>query len=374
MYTAVNYEERVAIWRRMVRLGTFRPEAFSRTGWWMLRDLQKSGYIDVTPEGWRIARGTAGMPKEVDPAHCWQHAAWCVLRWYPEGVSLDHLHMLTELSTGVTTVELRAWLKLCVLTGVVETWRVKKPRQCRYYRCLRMNDPEPPHRFELARQIIAHDLQAEAGFTGESGERVKCRLLLLQLVEELGSIVQASHIMGHDRSTLHYLRCAFEAGGVAALAKKKRSPKGPPKTPLAAEVELQLLALCLEHPTWGVQRIAGELRLRGLKVGPTSVRRIWLRHNLARSHQRLLRLEAEAQKGTITLSKEQVRLLAGLRQGSIPRRCPTPTCSADACGPSAKPPKKKVYISGEECLRENRKATTLILPPVLAGWTGRVPC
>ena len=284
----------------------------------MLRDLQKSGYIDVTPLGWRIARGTVGMPREVDPAHWWQRAAWCALRWYPDGVCQDHLHMLTEPSTGVTAAELRAWLRLCVLTGVVETWHVKKPRWRRYYRCFRMNDPEPPHRFELARQIIGHDLRAAPEFTGESGERVKCRLLLLQFVEELGSIVQASHIMGHDRSTLHYLRCAFETGGVAALAEKKRSSKRPPKTALAAEVELQLLALCLEHPTWGVQRIAGELRLRGLKVGPTSVRRIWLRHNLERRHKRLLRLEKEAQKGTVMLSDEQVRLLAGLRQTSMP--------------------------------------------------------
>ena len=258
------------------------------------------------------------MPKEVDPAHWWQRAAWCVLRWYPAGVCQDHLHMLTESSTGVGRKELRAWMKLCVLTGVVEMRHVKKPRWRRYYRCLRMNDPDPPHRFELARQIIEHDLQAEAEFTGESGERVKCRLLLLQLAEKLGSMTQASHIMGYERSTLYYLRYAFEAGGVAALAEKKHSLKGPPKTPLAVEVELQILALCLERPTWSAPRIAGELRLRGLKVGPTSVRRIWLRHGLARRHQRLLRLEQEAQKGTVTLGEEQVRLLAGFRQGYIP--------------------------------------------------------
>ena len=318
MFSGVNYEERVAIWRRMVRLGTFRPEAFSRTGWWMLRELQKSGYIDVTPEGWRIARGTACMPKEVDPAHWWQHASWCTMRWYPEGVSLQHLHMLTEPSTGVKTVELRAWLKLCVLTGVVEmNLRHEHRRRRRYYRCLRMNDPEPPHRFELVRQIIGNGLQEEVKLTGEVGERVKCRLLLLQLAEELGSIAQVCHIMGHDRSTLYYLRYAFEEGGVAALAEKKRSPKGPPKTPLAAEVELQVLALCLEWPTWSAPRIAGELLLKGVNVSPSSVRRIWIRHDLARRHKRLLRLEKEAPKGMVTLSEEQVRLLAGLREASV---------------------------------------------------------
>ena len=69
------------------------------------------------------------------------------------------------------------------------------------------------------------------------------------------------------------------------------------------------------RPTWGGPRIASELRLRGVNVSPSGVRGVWLRHGLARGHQRLLRLEKEAQKGTVTLSEEQMRLLAGLRQG-----------------------------------------------------------
>ena len=323
MFTAINYEERVAVWRRMVRLRTFRPEAFSRTGWWMLRDLQRSGYIDVTPLGWRIARGTAGMPKEVDPAHWWQRAAWCALRWYPAGVSLDHLHMLTEPSTGIERKKLRAWLKLCGFTGVVQmNWRKEHRHRRRHYRCLRMNDPEPPHRFELARQIIGQDLQEGVKLAGEAAESAKCKLLLLQLAEELGSVAQACDIMGYYPSTFYKVLCAFKAGGVAALVEKKRGPKNPHPNRMAPKIEQQILALCLEWPTWGAQRIAGALRLKDVNVSPSGVHGLWLRHDLTRSHQRLLWLEAEAQKGTITLSDEQIRLLAGLRQGSMPRKCP----------------------------------------------------
>ena len=322
MYTAVNYEERVAIWRRMVRLGTFRPEAFSRTGQRMLKELKKCGYIDVTPEGSRIARGTAGMPKEVDPAHWWQHAAWCVLRWYPAGVSLDHLHMLTESSTGTGRKELRAWLRLSVLTGMVEmNWRDEHRHRRRYYRCLRMNDPEPPHRFELARRIIGNDLQAEVNLTGEAAESVKPKLLLLQLAEKLGNVAQACDIMGYNRETFYNVRRAFKIGGITSLVEKKCVPNTPPPNRVAPEVEQQILTLCLEWPTWGAKRIAGELRLRSVSVSAASVHRIWLRHDLAQSHQRLSRFKAEAQKGTVTLSDEQVRLLVGLRQGSIPQRC-----------------------------------------------------
>ena len=310
MYTAINYEKRVAAWRRMVRLSTFTPKAFSCTGQRLLKELERCGYIDVTPEGWRIAKGTACMPKEVDPAHWWQRAAWCALRWYPAGVSMDHLHMLTEPSTGVGRKELRAWLKLCVLTGLVEmSWRNESGRRRRYYRCLRMNDPEPPHRFELVRRTRKQDLQAEVGLAGEAAESVKCKLLLFQLAEELGSVAQACRIMGCHPDTFHRVRRAFKAGGAAALVEKKSVPKNPNPKRLAPEVEQQLLALCLERPTWSAPRIAGELRLKGVGVGPTSVRRIWLRHDLARRHQRLLWLEKEAQNETIWLSEEQIRLL-----------------------------------------------------------------
>ena len=310
MNTAINYEERVAVWRRVVRLRTFTPKAFSRTGRRLLQELERRGYINVTPLGWRIARGTACMPREVDPAHWWQRAAWCALRWYPAGVSLTHLHMLTRPSTGVAAVELRAWLKLCVLTGVVETWRVKESgRRRRYYRCLRMNDPDPPHRFELIRRIMGHDLRAEVELTGEAAESAKCKLLLFQLVEELGSVSQACHIMGYHRDTFYKVRRAFKVGGIAALVEKKRGPKGPSPNRVAPEIEQQILALCLEYPTWSAPRIAGELRLKGVGVSPSGVYRVWLRNNLAHRHQRLLRLEKEAQKGTIMLSEEQIRLL-----------------------------------------------------------------
>ena len=67
MYTAINYEERVAIWRQLMQLPTFTPKAFSHTGQRLLKELKRCGYITVTPEGWRIARGTACMPKEVGP-------------------------------------------------------------------------------------------------------------------------------------------------------------------------------------------------------------------------------------------------------------------------------------------------------------------
>ena len=55
--------------------------------------------------------------------------------------------------------------------------------------------------------------------------------------------------------------------------------------------------------------IANELRLMEVNVSATGVRGVWTRHDLPRRSQRLLRLEGEANKETIALSVEQIRML-----------------------------------------------------------------
>ena len=49
--------------------------------------------------------------------------------------------------------------------------------------------------------------------------------------------------------------------------------------------------------------------LQSVDVSPSGVRGVWLRHELATRHQRLLRLETQAQDDTLALSDEQIRLL-----------------------------------------------------------------
>ena len=140
-------------------------------------------------------------------------------------------------------------------------------------------------------------------------ESTKRKLSLLQLAEELGNVSKACRIMGYHRDTFYEVRRAFQVGGVAALVEKKRGPRGPHPNRVVPEIEEQILALCLERPTWGAQRIANELRLKGVNVSSTGVRGVWLRHDLAHRSQRLLRLEKQARGETILLSEEQIRLL-----------------------------------------------------------------
>ena len=65
-----------------------------------------------------------------------------------------------------------------------------------------------------------------------------------------------------------------------ALVEQRRGLKNPHPNRVAPETEKQILALSLEFPTRGAQRIANELGLREVNVSPSGVRGVWLRHDL----------------------------------------------------------------------------------------------
>lgn len=135
------------------------------------------------------------------------------------------------------------------------------------------------------------------------------KLSLLKLAEELGNVSKACQIMGYHRDSFYEIKRAFQVGGVAGLLEQKRGPKGPPPNRVSPEIEAEVLGYSLEHPTRGQVRVANDLRLKGLTVSPGGVRNVWLRHDLATRHKRLLRLEACSQEQTIVLSEEQMQLL-----------------------------------------------------------------
>ncbi len=110
-------------------------------------------------------------------------------------------------------------------------------------------------------------------------ESTKRKLSLLQLGEELGNVSKACKIMGYHRDTVYEVRRAFQVGGEAALVEAAR-PKELRLNRVAPEIEEQILAMALEQPTYGAQRGANELRLRGVDVSPSGVRGVWLRHEL----------------------------------------------------------------------------------------------
>ena len=117
------------------------------------------------------------------------------------------------------------------------------------------------------------------------------KLSLLNLAEELGNVSKACRIMGYHRDSFYEIKRAFQVGGVHALVEQKRGPRGPHPNRVSPEIEAAILDYALERPTWGQQRVANELRLKGHQVSPGGVRGVWLRHELETRHKRLLRLE-----------------------------------------------------------------------------------
>ena len=160
--TLAEYEQRVVVWREMVFRAAFRPENYGAPGRDLIRELDKLGYIDRTPSGWRIARNTPGMPEEVDPAHWWQVGAWTGLRWFPAGISPEELHAIVAPSLGVSERALRDWLRLCVDAGVVGRRRLASDGRRIGYRSLLLHRNEPPHRADLLRRARDGRRQAEA--------------------------------------------------------------------------------------------------------------------------------------------------------------------------------------------------------------------
>lgn len=140
-------------------------------------------------------------------------------------------------------------------------------------------------------------------------QSTKRKLSLLQLAEELGNVSKACRLMGYHRDTFYEIHRAFQVGGVAALVEQRRGPRAPHPNRVSAEIEVRILEMSLQYPTYGAQRIANELRLRGIEVGPAGVRGVWLRHQLETRYKRLMKLESEARGDTYLLSETQIKLL-----------------------------------------------------------------
>ena len=71
------------------------------------------------------------------------------------------------------------------------------------------------------------------------------------------------------------------------------------KNRVAEAVERRILELAVDQPAWGHTRMANELAKEGIRVSPTGVRGVWVRHDLNTVAKRLKALEAKvAQDGS----------------------------------------------------------------------------
>jgi hypothetical protein len=94
------------------------------------------------------------------------------------------------------------------------------------------------------------------------------RLSVLELTKELGSVAEACRRSGMDHTSFYEHKRRFQLQGLEGLEGLKDLP------PVARshqqttpdEVVQQIVALALEHPAWGCNRISDHLALGGVAI------------------------------------------------------------------------------------------------------------
>src|SRR5512134_1030578 len=137
---------------------------------------------------------------------------------------------------------------------------------------------------------------------------IRNKVGVLELAKQLGSVSQACRIMGFSRDSFYRFKDLYEKGGEAALIEMSRRVPNP-KNRVAETIERRILELVLEQPAWGHTRMANELAKEGIRVSPTGVRGVLVRHDLNTMTKRLRALEAKVAQDGLILTEDQLAAL-----------------------------------------------------------------
>ena len=138
---------------------------------------------------------------------------------------------------------------------------------------------------------------------------IKPKLGVLELSRQLGNITQACKVFGYSRDSFYRFKKLYEEGGELALRDIVRQNRPNAKNRVAPELESRVMAIALDNPALGQQRVSNELRKDGMFISPGGVRSVWQRHDLETFQKRLKALETKVAQEGIVLTESQLQAL-----------------------------------------------------------------
>lgn len=136
----------------------------------------------------------------------------------------------------------------------------------------------------------------------------KQRLSVLDLAARLGNAAEACRRRGMDRSSFYEWKRRFQTQGFDGLKDLPPIHRSHPQS-TSAEVIDRILALALQHPAYGCNRIEALLMLEGTRVSAITIQKILNDHELGLREQRWRAIERRNAEQAIELSDEQIAFL-----------------------------------------------------------------
>lgn len=131
------------------------------------------------------------------------------------------------------------------------------------------------------------------------------KLSVLELAQTLGNVSEACRQRGVSRTIYYEYKRRFQTHGLEGLKDLPPIHKTHPFTTPQHEVD-RMLALSMEHPTWGCVKLSNMLKFEGITISSPTIQNILIKNDMASRFDRLLKLEAQAAQKSIELTPEQV--------------------------------------------------------------------